>query len=286
MIIVDDHSLDGSAEVAHRLAAEDARVTVIVHETNRGHIATYNDGLAAVDTEFVTLVSADDLLAAGALDRAAAVMERHPRVGLVYGKVVRFADAVPAARSYGAGVWRIIPGRAWVDEVVSQGFNPIMSPEAVLRTTALKEVGGYNPRLPHSGDLEYWLRLAVGWDVCQIRGAVQAYYRVHGGNMHLTRFDGGIDNIQQKLAAFDVLRSETLSAAGHWGTEVHARGVRSLVEESLGSARARIERGEVGDALPFLGFAQRHAAQPAHQRMASVLRSEIEDRGPDGAGRW
>ena len=48
MLIVDDASPDGSAEVAHRLAAQDSRVRVIAHTINKRHIATYNEGLAAV----------------------------------------------------------------------------------------------------------------------------------------------------------------------------------------------------------------------------------------------
>ena len=43
-----------------------------IHDANAGHIATYNEGLALVETEFVTLVSADDLVAPGALDAALA----------------------------------------------------------------------------------------------------------------------------------------------------------------------------------------------------------------------
>jgi cellulose synthase/poly-beta-1,6-N-acetylglucosamine synthase-like glycosyltransferase len=42
VIIVDDASPDDSASVAHALAAADSRVTVVVHETNKGHIQTYN----------------------------------------------------------------------------------------------------------------------------------------------------------------------------------------------------------------------------------------------------
>ena len=40
VIVVDDASPDGSAEVAHRLAAADSRVKVIARATNQGHIRT------------------------------------------------------------------------------------------------------------------------------------------------------------------------------------------------------------------------------------------------------
>src|SRR5689334_2494944 len=38
VLVVDDASTDGSAEVALELAREDERVDVLLHEENRGHI--------------------------------------------------------------------------------------------------------------------------------------------------------------------------------------------------------------------------------------------------------
>ena len=35
------------------------------------------------------------------------------------------------------------------------------TPSAIVRTSAQHRVGGYRPELPHSGDLEMWLRLAA-----------------------------------------------------------------------------------------------------------------------------
>src|SRR5215218_5230435 len=46
IVIVDDASTDDSAAVARRISDLDPRVRMIEHRENRGHIATYNDGLA------------------------------------------------------------------------------------------------------------------------------------------------------------------------------------------------------------------------------------------------
>ncbi|WP_345801188.1 glycosyltransferase [Microbacterium sp. AZCO] len=207
VIIVDDASPDGSGEVARRLAHGDPRIQAVVHDENQGHIATYNDGLARVDSEFVTLLSADDLLAPGALSRAAALMQTYPDVGLVYGSIAIFAhdrEKRPTrARSY--YLWRIWGGDEWIGGVAGSGYNPIASPEAVVRTSVMRDVGDYNPRLPHSGDLEYWLRIAARADVGQIHGPLQAYYRVHGGNMHTRSFGTRESDLRERFAAFSVL---------------------------------------------------------------------------------
>ena len=79
MLIIDDASPDDSAAVAARLAAADQRIEVRVHELNRGHIATYNEGLLEwAEGDYCVLISADDLLTPGSLARATAVLEAHP----------------------------------------------------------------------------------------------------------------------------------------------------------------------------------------------------------------
>ena len=59
---------------------------VAVHATNRGHIATYNEGLLEwADGDYSVLMSADDRLTPGALRRATDLLDAHPGVGFVYG---------------------------------------------------------------------------------------------------------------------------------------------------------------------------------------------------------
>jgi glycosyltransferase involved in cell wall biosynthesis len=79
VLIIDDASTDGSAAVARALAAKDSRVSVLVHEANRGHIATYNEGIAWSSADYFLLLSADDALVPDALARAIAIMEARPR---------------------------------------------------------------------------------------------------------------------------------------------------------------------------------------------------------------
>ena len=63
VLIIDDASPDDSADQARKLAAADPRITVQVHEANRGHIATYNEGLLEwADGDYSVLLSADDRL--------------------------------------------------------------------------------------------------------------------------------------------------------------------------------------------------------------------------------
>ena len=155
------------------------------HETNKGHIQTYNDGLEAVTGDYVVLLSADDLLPPGALTRAVALMEAHPKVGFVYGYARSFTGGPPVVNARVRN-WSLWTGIDWLGLAARRGRCFISSPEVVMRRDALQQVGGYDPRLPHSGDLDMWLRTAARWDVGRINGPTQALYRVHDANMHLT----------------------------------------------------------------------------------------------------
>ena len=74
--------------ICEELKQSDHRVRVIRHETNKRHIATYNEGIALARGKYFVLLSADDLLTPGSLRRATDIMEAHPAVGLVYGHAI------------------------------------------------------------------------------------------------------------------------------------------------------------------------------------------------------
>src|SRR5947209_2320354 len=138
VLILDDASPDDTPTVARALAAGDRRVEYRRQATNQGHIATFNKGLAWADGDYTVLISADDLLTAGALSRAAALLDAHPEVGLVSGQVLLFKSGqpLPPARTPpGPGQWKLTPGRKWFERACRTGRTFITSPEAVVRTS-------------------------------------------------------------------------------------------------------------------------------------------------------
>ena len=208
VLIVDDASTDDSAAVAHRLAAADDRVDVLVHETNRGHIATYNDGLSKVSGDYVVLLSADDMLVPDSLTRAAALLDAHPRIGLVYGHAPAFGDTIPEldTRPRSWSVWE--PGE-WLPPRVRRARNPVYTPSAVMRAAACAEAGGYDDRVPHAADMLLWYRTAATWGVGRVNNRAQALYRVHGSNMHLTQYAGMLRDLTEQREVVRILFDET-----------------------------------------------------------------------------
>lgn len=182
VIIVDDCSPDDSLQIAQDLATRDTRVQVISHETNKGANATFNDGIAASTGDYVLLISADDVIAPGALRRAVSLMEVHPEVSFVYGGVEIFQDTIPEP-SPARETWSVWEGDEWIARMVEYAHNLIYSPEALVRGHLARALR-YDEAFPNSSDMLMWLRLASRGAVGRINGPAQALYRRHGENMH------------------------------------------------------------------------------------------------------
>jgi glycosyltransferase involved in cell wall biosynthesis len=204
VLIIDDASPDDSADVARKIAARDARVEVTVHSDNKGNIATYNEGLLEwADGDYCVLMSADDRLTPGALRRARDLLDANPGVGFVYGHPlwVMPGASLPTVRTNVRG-WSVWPGQWWLERRFRDAENPITSPEVVVRTSLQKRVGGYDARLPHAADMEMWMRLAANADVGFVRGADQAYYRLHEENMRKSFSE--LMDLRQRRLVFEV----------------------------------------------------------------------------------
>jgi hypothetical protein len=202
VLIIDDCSSDNSIDICRELKSADQRVSYIHHEVNRGHIATYNEGLMLASSDYLVLLSADDLLTPGALRRATDLMDRHPSVGFVYGHPLTFQVEAPCSVRTKVSGWTIWSGAEWIEMMCRTGRNVIKCPEVVMRTSIQHRIGGYTTELPHSGDMEMWLRAAAVSDVGRIRGADQACYRIHPLSMQQTVHAGLLLDLTARYGAF------------------------------------------------------------------------------------
>ena len=241
VLIIDDASTDDSAQIAARLAAEDSRVEFRAHETNHGHIATYNEGLLEwADGDYSVLISADDLLTPGSLTRAAAVMDANPEIGFVYGHAAKWRDdqPLPEARTEPTGV-TVWSGREWLEIMCRIGHTVISSPEVVVRTDVQQRIGGYLPELPHTGDAEMWMRFALHSDVAYVKGVDQAFYRIHATQMTQERVP--LVDLRQRKAAYDAL-FERYGDAIPDAVQLRRRAGRAMAKEALWRACRAYER--------------------------------------------
>jgi hypothetical protein len=246
VLIIDDASPDGSGVIAAQICSLDERVRMVQHLVNRGHIATYNEGLEQVDGDYVVLLSADDLLTSGALSRAVDLMEACPSVGFVYGNPVLLRGLeVPSVRTRSRS-WSVWGGHDWIARRCRSGHNCIYSPEVVMRGSVQRAIGGYRADLPHSGDMEMWLRAASIADVGRVNGADQAIYRHHEGSMQRTVHAGLMADLRGRRDAFDVaLMSDIRPVSG--AERLLATAHRRLAREALEHAARAYDEGTAQD---------------------------------------
>jgi glycosyltransferase involved in cell wall biosynthesis len=256
VLIIDDASPDGSANVARALG-RDPRVQVVCHEPNQGHIATYNEGLAWASSEYLLLLSADDYLTPGSLARATALMDAHPGVGLVYGGAVLHGSEAPYAGPLSTGPGhRVVPGRRWIEERCRRMDNVVPTPTAVVRTRVQHAVGGYREDSPYAGDLEMWLRLAAYADVGEIE-ADQAIYRQHGQNMSVEWHSALKITFEHSRQAYETVLTEH-AAAIPAAPRLRRVVRREVARRALRMATNRYCRGRVD---PGVAWLESHAAE-------------------------
>lgn len=250
--IVDDASTDDSVEVAQRLAEAHPQVRVVARRENLGHIATFNEALAAATAPFVVKMDPDDLLPPGSLARSAALLTARPQVAFVYGFPMTFAEEPPASVPDRVRGWRVWSGPRWAQKVAEGGRNVISQPEVMIRRSALLTAGGHDPRVPASSDLHLWLRLSQVGDVGRVDGPVQGFYRLHAASMQHTIHAGYLPDLRARALAFELYAAEA-AGAGPQGERVLALARRALARHAL-EIVSRIRDGDLdaGEPLPEL----------------------------------
>jgi glycosyltransferase involved in cell wall biosynthesis len=254
VIVIDDCSSDDTAEVATGLAASDARIEVRSHARNLGHIASYNEGLAAASGEYVVVLSADDILSPGSLARATALLEAYPRIGFAYGRAATFAGLSPPPASGHGGQWTLWGGHNWIRARCRRALNVIRSPEVVMRASVQDAIGGYRLDLPRTGDFEMWMRAALVSDVGRVDGVDQAFYRLHPDSMSHTVHAGKRFQFQARHDAFATLLEASLLPDSE---KLYTQARRGLAVMALRDACRSYHRPPVNDAstLELMAFA-------------------------------
>jgi hypothetical protein len=288
VLIIDDLSPDDTPAVAQCLVARDSRVRYRRHEVNRRLIATANEGLdwAAEHGDYSVLLSADDQLVPGCLERATRVMEANPNVGMVYGWALYAHSGRALPRRYGRWLHtKTWAGTDWIRLRCQTGFNCISSPEVVVRTSVQSAAGRYDPACTHSSDLNMWLRIAAISDIAHVRGVAQAIYRVHSDSM--SRSDPSVVlSLRERRIAFH----EAFARVGPVLREAPAlqrMADRALARQALWRASRTVDR-ELTDAPDsvedLVGFALE--TYPESRRLREWRGLNIRRLLGPGRSRW
>lgn len=161
LIVIDDCSSDETAAVVGRY--RDARLRFARNERTVGAQDNWNRCLRMARGRYFKLLPQDDLLAPECLARQVAVLEADAReeLALVFcARTIIDAGTRVLLRRGPRRDGGHISARRLIRSCIRRGTNLIGEPGAVLARTALvRQIGGFDGRLPYVIDLDCWFRL-------------------------------------------------------------------------------------------------------------------------------
>jgi glycosyltransferase involved in cell wall biosynthesis len=166
LIISDDASPDGSAEIIRRYATRDPRIRCEIHGRNLGMVANWNWCLGEARGEYVKYLFGDDRLnSRHTLSRMVTMLENEPRAVLAAtGRLILDKD------SQATEVWDELgapgrqDGRMVIAQCLRQDRNLVGEPSAVLFRRAAAD-RGFDPSWRQLVDQEMWFHLLTQGDL-------------------------------------------------------------------------------------------------------------------------
>lgn len=187
LIVVNDGSTDGTADVARRFT-DDPRVRVLDQE-NGGPGAARNHGIAAGSAPYVSLLDSDDLWLPTYLEAMGAALDAAPAAGFAYTDAWVLDDASGRIGKKTAMAYQDPPMPPPDDphdflRLLLTRRNFVFT-STTLRRSALEDAGPFIVPATPSGaeDYELWLRIvAHGYRAIRVPGTL-AIYRKHQGSL-------------------------------------------------------------------------------------------------------
>jgi glycosyltransferase involved in cell wall biosynthesis len=187
VLIVDDASTDDSVSIISRFIAERRGWELIQHKENRGVVRRQNETLAAVTTEWIGFLGADDVLQPTYLEKALAEAARHPEVGLICAcsEIIGLSERrmlrpmmLPARSS-------TVLAPADVRKILLAGDNYFPGMVSLFRRKATLSLGGFDENLGSFADSLLARQLALSFGFFFL-AEILGYWRIHGQNFSIT----------------------------------------------------------------------------------------------------
>lgn len=156
--VYDNASGDETADVVAEIAARDPRVVYHCHPQNVGAFANFAHGLGAVDTEYFSFLSDDDVLLPDFYRRGVAALEPRPDAAFWGGQaiVMREDGSIKDATDWPAASYS--PPAGLLAMIAN---NYLIWTSVLFRTERVTGVGGLDPEVGAAIDTDYLLRVAA-----------------------------------------------------------------------------------------------------------------------------
>jgi GT2 family glycosyltransferase/MoaA/NifB/PqqE/SkfB family radical SAM enzyme len=183
LIIVDDHSTDGTKRVVDSF--RDPRIQYVRNPERLGLTGNWNRCVEMAKGEFICLFHQDDVMLPENLERKVRLLAEDEKIGMVYSDV----EIVGPRREIRQLHWfnktdlardSVLPGAEFFRMLIL-GENLVCCPSTVVRRKCYEQLGGFDATLPYTTDWEMWLRIALFFDIGFLASPL-VLYRVHESN--------------------------------------------------------------------------------------------------------
>lgn len=181
IIVVDDGSIDGSAEFVRSIA--DPRIVLIQNEKNIGACLSFAKAFAMSRGEYIANVDSDDWIEPDRTKKQLALFDQDPNVDVV-GTWVRFVDAhgrphpkADELENTSNFDWGINKVDSWVVQ------NRLCRSSTILKRRIHEEDGLYDVDMTYAPDFEFWTRLLRNGRRFALVEQSLTNYRLHDKNL-------------------------------------------------------------------------------------------------------
>lgn len=202
IIVVDNGSRDASLEILQEYASEYSYLTFFSYPI-RGISNALNYGLSKVSSEFIARLDSDDYMEADRIEIQLKFMDRNSSTHVV-GSQVSFIDS-DGLRN---GESRYPLNSDTVKSALAY-MNPLAHPSVMIRTSALKNVGGYRPIYDGAEDYDLWLRMSEFGEISNLPETL-TNYRQHSeqtsqqNNLAFNEFTARLGSLSRILKRRDL----------------------------------------------------------------------------------
>ncbi len=169
LIIINDGSSDSTLDVVNSI--NDPRIEVYSYP-NSGVSASRNRGIARARGEFIAFLDADDLWTKDKLKVQLKALQNNPQAGVAYSWV----DSIDENNNY-LRMSSCCTAKGDVYEILLRGNFLVSGSNPMIRSQAIKEVGGFDSSLTHAEDWDLYLKLAARYHFVVIP-VPQVLYRI------------------------------------------------------------------------------------------------------------